>query len=191
MRRLVVLAGAVLLAACGQEGANEIGANSGAAMVNDADGGEASLATIVGAEPRFIALVRAAGMEPVLEGREPYTVLVPTAAALDGLPPGTLERLQQPAARPELTALLRRHILPGTVTSADLAAAVQGANGTATLASMAGDPLTVSRVGETLRVAGSGVTARLGAETRARNGVVHRIDTVLPVPPVGTSSTPD
>jgi uncharacterized surface protein with fasciclin (FAS1) repeats len=190
MRSLLVATGALLLAACGQErSGNEAQGN---AVVAEPGKREGSLASLLAAEPRFVALVRAAGMEPVLEGREPYTVLAPTAAALDALPPGTLERLQQPAARAELTGLLRRHILPGTVTQADLLAAVKGAGGTATLASMAGDPLTVSREGGGLRIADSNTSARLvGPESRASNGVIHRIDAVLPAPPTGTSSTAD
>ncbi len=190
MRALLVATGALLLAACGQS-------DAGSEAVNNATGAEAgrekgSLASLLAAEPRFVALIRAAGMQPVLEGREPYTVLAPTGAALDALPPGTLERLQQPAARAELTGLLRRHILPGTVTQADLLAAVKGAGGTATLASMAGDPLTVSQEGGALRIADSNTSARLvGPESRASNGVIHRIDAVLPAPPTGTGSISD
>lgn len=152
-----------------------------------------TLAAVLATEPRFIALVRAAGMTPVLEGREPYTILAPTGAALDALPPGTLERLQQPAARPELTALLRRHILPGTIARADLERALQGGGASVQLASMAGDPLTVSRDGEAVRIGdgASGGARLVGEEARARNGIVHRIDTVLPAPALPSGSEAD
>lgn len=192
MRQAIAISGfALLLAACGQGGdGNSAASNAGSgtnAAVTAADG---NLAAVLGAEPRFAALVQAAGMTPVLEGKAPYTILAPTASALDALPPGTLERLQQPAAKAELTALLRRHILPGTITAVDLARAVETAGGTAKLATMAGDPLTVGRTDGGFRITdAAGRSAQLvGTEQAASNGVVHRIDSVLPVA-AGSGST--
>lgn len=176
---------AVLLAACGQSGDggdNGVAATGGkAAASQQADG---NLASLVDADQRFAALVRAAGMQKVLEGKEPYTLLVPTKEALDSLPPGTLERLQQPEARAELTGLLRQHILPGTILAADVTRAVEAGGGKARLASMAGDPLTITSENGALRIADeSGAGARLvGSERLASNGVVHPIDGILSAP---------
>lgn len=184
MRAGLLMTGfALLLAGCGQGGEEKANVASGDTNVA-ASASSGSLATILGSDQRFAGLVQAAGMNPVLEGKEPYTVLAPTAEALQALPSGTLERLQQPAARAELTALLRRHILPGTIMAADLNRAVETGQGKATLASMAGDPLTVTREGQTLVIAdSSGAKVRLvGNEEPASNGVVHRIDAVLPAP---------
>ena len=53
--------------------------------------------------------------------------------------------------------------------------------GKTTIATMAGEPLTVTRDGNNLRIAGPGGQSALitGTEQPARNGVVHEIDTVL------------
>jgi uncharacterized surface protein with fasciclin (FAS1) repeats len=177
----------LLLAACGQgepanEGARAGKADSEASVATGA--ASQDLAAAIGANPRLGGLVAAAGMGPVLSGKAPYTVLAPNDAALDKLPAGSLEELGQPAQRATLTALLRGHILPGTILAADLARAVKSGNGKATIATMSGEPLSITREGEGLRVtsAGGGSARIVGTEQRARNGVVHQIDAVLPAP---------
>lgn len=194
MRRLLPsVAATLLLAACGQGGRNDNSAiapeQAGASSAKEAEG---RLASVLGGDPRFTALLAAAGMTPVLEGKEPYTVFAPTKQALDGLPAGSIERLSQPAARVELTGLLRRHILPGTILADDLAKAVASGGGKATVASLAGEPLTVTRDGAAFRIADSaGRGARITGEQRlASNGVIHEIDAVLPAPS-GTRSEAD
>jgi uncharacterized surface protein with fasciclin (FAS1) repeats len=184
MRQLVAPGLAALLLACGQGGAGNQASIGGEPETNVAvlpGAPTQDLAALVAASPRMAQLVKAAGMERVLSGREPYTLLVPDAAALDKLPAGTFERLDQPERKAELTALLRAHILPGTILSADLARAVESGGGKATVATMAGEPLTVTRDGEDFRIAGpGGRSARItSTEQPARNGVVHQIDTVL------------
>lgn len=182
---LPLLAAALLLGGCG--GSDQAN-GSNAAESRAGEGGDQTLGALLGAEPRFMALIKSAGMTPVLEGREPYTVLAPTAEALDALPAGTLERLQQPASRSELTGLLRRHILPGTVTRADIDQALQGKPGGVSLPSMAGDPLSVRREGDRVKI---GESTLVGEESRAKNGVVHRIDRVLAAPAPATGSGPE
>jgi uncharacterized surface protein with fasciclin (FAS1) repeats len=184
MRRQVPFAlAALLLAACGQGGGGD-NVTAGEAESNLSAGtGTPSqdLAALVGASPRLARLIEAAGMSPVLSGKEPYTLLAPTDAALDALPAGSFERLSQPEQKAELTALLRAHILPGTILAADLARAVESGKGKATIATMAGEPLTITRDGDGYRIAGAGgAGARIvGTEQPARNGVVHQIDAVL------------
>lgn len=185
----IVLPLALLLAACGQGGGEAATENQAAGT--KAGGAEASgtLASALGQGSPLATLIAAAGMQPVLEGKEPYTVLAPSQQAIQALPAGTLDRLQQPQAKPELTALLRRHILPGTITAADLAKAVESGQGKATLATMAGDPLVVTRQGDAFRIADSNGTSvgLVGNEQVASNGVVHQIDGVLPAPAAPTS----
>ena len=181
---LVIGTAAVLLAACSQTNDNNASGNAVAANEQGSANAQGTLASVLGSDQRFTALVNAAGMKQVLEGKAPYTVLAPTAQALDALPAGTLERLQTPEGRPELTALLRRHILPGTILTADLQRAVETGKGKATLATMAGEPLTVTREGEVFTISdGKGGSVRVtGNEQVASNGVVHQIDGVLPTP---------
>ena len=175
---------AALLASCGQGGdANQSAANGEAESNLSAENGAPSqdLAALVAGSPRLVQLIKAAGMEPVLSGKEPYTILAPNDAALDKLPPATFEGLDRPERKAELVALLRAHILPGTILAADLQRAVESGNGTATVATMTGQPLTIRREGEAFRITtASGQSATIfGAEQPARNGVVHSIDTVL------------
>lgn len=185
MRALIGTAAlALLLAACGQEG--DINDVASAEAESNLSAGAAEpkedLAALLRSEPQLAGLVQAAGMEKILSGKEPYTVLAPSKAALDALPAGTLERLQQPEGRAELTGLLRAHFLPGTILAADLARAVDSGKGKAQLATMTGEPLTVTREGETFVITDAkGGKARItGAERPARNGVMHTIDSVLP-----------
>lgn len=180
----VIGTAALLLAACSQTTDDNASGNAAAANEQGSASPQGTLASVLGSDQRFTALVNAAGMQKVLEGKAPYTVLAPTAQALDALPAGTLERLQSVEGRPELTALLRRHILPGTILAADLQRAVEAGKGKATLATMAGEPLTVARDGQALTISdGKGATVRVtGNEQVASNGVIHRIDGVLPAP---------
>ncbi|WP_300973213.1 fasciclin domain-containing protein [Sphingomonas sp. LHG3406-1] len=184
MRALIGIAGVtLLLAACGQasDTNNVAVAEPESNLSTSAAVPGEDLAALLGSEPRLRSLIEAAGMRPVLSGKEPYTILAPSAAALDALPAGTLERLATPEQKAELTALLRAHILPGTILSADLARAVESGGGKATVATMAGEPLTVTRDGDAFRIARQGGSgARIsGTEQPARNGVVHQIDAVL------------
>lgn len=176
---------ALLLAACGQGG----GADNGAASAGEPESNQSAgaavpandLGALVRANPRLARLVEAAGMSPVLTGKEPYTLLAPTEAALDALPPGSLDGLDRPERKAAVTALLRAHVLPGTILAADLTRAVESGKGKATVATMAGEPITVTRDGQGLKLTGAGgATASIvGTEQPARNGVVHQIDAVL------------
>lgn len=196
MRRLPSVAiglGALLLASCGQGGAENGAANaesesnlSAASAAPSAD-----LAALVGASPRLMRLVQAAGMTKVLSGKEPYTLLAPTDAALNALPAGTFEQLERPEAKARVTALLRAHILPGTILAADLSRALESGRGKAMVATMAGEPVTVTRDGEALKLTGAGgASARIvGTEQPARNGVLHQIDAVLAPQPDASGTT--
>jgi uncharacterized surface protein with fasciclin (FAS1) repeats len=184
MRRIAASLAAFLLASCGQREGGSQAAGTGESETNVAVSPGApsqDLAALVGTSPRLAQLVEAAGMGPVLSGKEPYTLLVPNAAALDELDQGMWARLNQPEQKAEITALLRAHILPGTILVADLARAVEGGDGKATVATMAGDPLTVTRDGDGFRITGPGGrnASITGTEQPARNGVVHQIDAVL------------
>ncbi|GAA3999139.1 fasciclin domain-containing protein [Sphingomonas humi] len=185
MRRLLLTgAAALLLASCGQgttdnqaaagnDSETNAGVTPGAPSQN--------LSALLGATPRLGQLVKAAGMEKVFDGKAPYTVLAPTDAALDKLPAGSFDGLDKPERKAEVTALLRGHILPGTILAADLERAVESGKGKATIATMTGEPLTITRDGDGLKVTGkNGQSARIvGTEQPASNGVVHTIDTVL------------
>ena len=182
MYKRIAIAAAATTALAGCQ-ADEAGNNAAATATNTqaAAAPSGNLAQAVAGSTRFRQAVEAAGLGATLTGPGPYTVLVPADAAFAKLPANEVERLMQPAAKPELTAVLTYHILPGTILTADLQRAIQNGGGKAVLATMAGK--TVTAIGEGDRIiltdqAGRQV-ALTGTEKLATNGVVHEIDGVL------------
>jgi uncharacterized surface protein with fasciclin (FAS1) repeats len=120
----------------------------------------------------LVAAVTAAGLVDTLKGDGPFTVFAPTNAAFDALPAGTVESLLEPGNIETLQAILTYHVVPGNVTSDQLA----------------GQRLNVATVnGANVHIDGTdGVTVNnatvTAADIEASNGVIHVIDTVL-LPP--------
>ncbi len=117
----------------------------------------------------LVAAVTAAGLVDTLKGDGPFTVFAPTDAAFAALPAGTVDSLLLPENKDQLTAILTYHVVPGAVTSDQLAgqrlnvATVNGA-----------DVHVDGRNG--VKVNDSNVTT---ADIIASNGVIHVIDAVL------------
>jgi uncharacterized surface protein with fasciclin (FAS1) repeats len=169
----VAVAGNVAAPAVGAEAAPE-------ATIAQALAGAADHATLVGA-------LRAAGLEATLAGPGPYTVFAPTNAGFEKLPAGTAESLMQPEQKARLTSILTYHVVPGVVTAADLARAVEAAGGKAVLATLGGGNVTISgREGGLLVTDAGGGQARLiRPDGLQSNGIVHGIDAVLMPPQAG------
>ena len=117
----------------------------------------------------LVAAVTAAGLVDTLKGDGPFTVFAPTDAAFAALPEGTVESLLLPENKDALVSILTYHVVPGAVTSNQLAgqrlsvATVNGAN--------------VHIDGRNgVKVEDSNVTT---ADIIASNGVIHVIDAVL------------
>ena len=119
------------------------------------------------------------GLNGVLEGVGPYTVLAPMDAVVTRDAAG----LDDKANSAQAAALLRAHILPGALTRADIAAALdkEGAGGKVEMRTMSDSVVTFSRDGKAIVVtAPDGAVARLtGEETLASNGVVQPVDALL------------
>jgi uncharacterized surface protein with fasciclin (FAS1) repeats len=191
MRTVSVLAACLALAACGggdgntqDQAADRNGAPGTNAAGSKNEAGRASLLDTLSREANHATLikaVKAAGLEKTLSGAEAYTLFAPTEAAFGKLPAGAVDGLLAPDQKGQLTALLIGHIVPGTVTSEDLARAVERGKGKAKLATMGGATLSIARDGDALVVTDSkGGQARLvGSDGVASNGVVHGIDGVL------------
>ena len=191
MRSVSVLAACLALAACGGGDGNTQGQaaeGNGAAGANVAgsktEAGKASLLDTLSREPNHATLVKAvkaAGLEKTLSGADAYTLFAPTEAAFQKLPAGAVDGLLAPDQKGQLTALLIGHIVPGTVTSEDLARAVERGKGKAKLATMGGATLSIAKDGDAMVVTDAkGGQARLvGSDGVASNGVVHGIDGVL------------
>lgn len=127
------------------------------------------IATSNGNFNTLVAAVTAAGLVDTLKGEGPFTVFAPTDAAFAALPAGTVETLLMPENIDQLTAILTYHVVPGAVTSDQLA----------------GQRLSVATVnGEEVHIDGrNGVTVENATVTTAdiiaSNGVIHVIDAVL------------
>lgn len=129
----------------------------------------------------LVAAVKAAGLVDTLSGKGPFTVFAPTNGAFDKLPEGTVPMLLKPENKGKLTGILTYHVVPGKLTSEELAAMVDKMGGKAELKTVNGEPLTVKRIGEKhLAVYDpEGRAARITiADVMQSNGVIHVIDTV-------------
>jgi uncharacterized surface protein with fasciclin (FAS1) repeats len=104
-----------------------------------------------------------------LKGPGPFTVFAPTDEAFAALPAGAVTDLLKPENKAKLAAILTYHVVPGKVTSADIA----------------GKAMDVKTVqGSSLKVdAMQGVTVDeakvVTADVMASNGVIHVIDKVV------------
>jgi len=145
-------------------------ASGQAAMAQPASGDIVDVASGNGDFETLVAAVKAAGLVETLKGDGPFTVFAPTDEAFAKLPAGTLENLLKPENRDQLTRILTFHVVPGRVTS-DQLAGKQTQAGTAE-----GQSLNIDASGAGVMVQQAMVTA---ADIPASNGVIHVIDTVL------------
>lgn len=174
-----------LAAACGTNEANENatasndGTTNAAAVERRGTIGDALAASLD--HSSFMQALQSAGLADTLRGAGPYTVFAPTNAAWEAIPEETRRRLATAEQREQLITLLSYHIVPGTVTAADLGRAVEARGGRAELANVTGDNLGLSRSnGAVLIGDGAGGWAQVTrADQIHANGVVHSIDKVL------------
>ncbi|MGQ7791619.1 fasciclin domain-containing protein [Faunimonas sp. B44] len=120
------------------------------------------------------AALEAAGLVATLKGDGPFTVFAPTDEAFAALPAGTVEDLLKPENKDRLTAILTYHVVPGAVTSSDVA-------GLDRADTVNGKPLAISAEGGTVTVNDATVVS---ADVEASNGVIHVVDKVI-LPPEG------
>lgn len=120
----------------------------------------------------FKTLVKAlqtAGLVETLQGKGPFTVFAPTDAAFAKLPPGTLDALL--ADKTQLTKVLTYHVVPGSYSAAKILE-----SGAGTLATVNGQPLTISMRDGKVYVDDAQVVT---TDVMASNGIIHVIDAVV------------
>ena len=118
----------------------------------------------------LLAALEATSLTSVLEGDGPFTVFAPTDAAFAALPEGTLDAL---LADPEtLASILTYHVVPGRLTSGDVAAlsSATTVNGAAVALSVDGGNVFVNDA------------EVIAADVAASNGIIHVIKKVI-IPP--------
>ena len=122
----------------------------------------------------LVAALKAAGLVETLKSAGPFTVFAPSNAAFDKLPAGTVNSLVTPEMKPTLTKILTYHVVPGSLTAANLK------NGQV-LTTVQGEQLTVvkSSAGVMLKDAKGGTAKVTIPNVISSNGVTHVIDTVL------------
>jgi len=180
---LALLAGGA--AACDNSAAPGSTASNSVATANATAPAEARLASVISGDQqlgRLNRIVTGAGMTELLNGVGPYTLFAPTDAAIEGLGAERADALAGEAMRPQAGALLRAHIVPGTITRRDLEAAIGSAGGRPVrMRSMANTMLSFTREGDAIVIsADEGGRARLTAqEGLASNGSVQPIDGLL------------
>ncbi|MBB4287903.1 fasciclin domain-containing protein [Roseospira goensis] len=171
-----VVASAAVLFICTATAGTEpyaAGDRDGSAQVASMHGAEKDIVATASDAAAFSTLVTAvseAGLVETLQGEGPFTVFAPTDTAFGKLAEGTVEDLLKPENRDTLTRILTYHVVPGKVTSADIAGQSLDAE------TVAGVPLAIDATGDTVMVGGATVTT---ADVMASNGVIHVIDTVL------------
>ena len=129
----------------------------------------------------LVAAVKAAGLVDTLSSPGPFTVFAPTNSAFAKLPAGTVETLVKPEYKDTLTSILTYHVLPGKLTSVDIAKAIKAGGGKAVVTTVNGGSLTASMMGGKLMLtdAKGGMSMVSMADVMQSNGVVHVIDTVV------------
>lgn len=129
----------------------------------------------------LVAAVKAAGLVDTLSGPGPFTVFAPTNAAFAKLPATAVDTLLQPENKAQLTSVLTYHVVPGTMTSKQIAAAIKAGGGKATLTTVQGEPLTAMMHSGKLMLtdAKGGMSTVTIKDVMQSNGVIHVVDTVL------------
>ena len=145
---------------------------------------EATIAATVAATPGLHTLateLRTAELDPLLAGDGPYTVFAPSDTAFARLSPGIANDLLAPENRAALVAVLRYHVVPGTMTTEQLTARIRAGGGSTTLTTLGGQPLTATMTGDVITL--TSVTGNRSyvedADVAQANGVIHIVNGVL------------
>tara|TARA_E500000318_G_scaffold35281_1_gene34514 strand:- start:9 stop:707 length:699 start_codon:yes stop_codon:yes gene_type:complete len=129
----------------------------------------------------LVAAVKAAGLVDTLASAGPFTVFAPTNAAFDKLPAGTVETLLKPENKATLTNVLTYHVVPGTMTAADLMEKTKAMGGMYKMTTASGGTITAEmKDGALYIVDAKGQWSKVTiANVMQSNGVIHVVDTVL------------
>ena len=139
---------------------------------------EPTIVDIAAADGRFTTLVaalQAADLVGTLQGEGPFTVFAPTDDAFAKLPAGTVDALL--ADIPSLTDILLYHVVAGEVMASDVA-------GLSSAEAVNGRSIDIRIEDSSVMLNDSKVII---TDIKARNGVIHVIDTVL-LPPADMPS---
>jgi uncharacterized surface protein with fasciclin (FAS1) repeats len=126
-------------------------------------------AVAAGSFKTLAAALTTAELVETLKGKGPFTVFAPTDKAFGKLPKGTVENLLKPENRSKLTAILTYHVVPGNVMAADVVKLKKAKT-------VQGSEVKIRVDDGKVYIDKSQVTK---ADIKAKNGVIHVIDSVL------------
>ena len=129
----------------------------------------------------LVAAVKQAQLVDTLSGPGPFTVFAPTDEAFSRVPQSMLNSLMMDSNRAALQKVLTYHVIPGRITAADLMQRIRAGNGTATLTTVEGEPLTFTMQGGNVMIKGMNNSSATvtQADVMQSNGVIHVINGVL------------
>ncbi|HHF2880755.1 TPA: fasciclin domain-containing protein [Vibrio diabolicus] len=127
------------------------------------------VATENGSFNTLVAAVKAADLVDTLKGEGPFTVFAPTDDAFAKLPDGTIDMLLMPENKDKLVSILTYHVVPGKVMAADVVKLDKATT-------VQGQDVMIKTMGDKVMVNGANVMA---TDVKAKNGVIHVIDTVI------------
>ena len=129
----------------------------------------------------LVAAVKAAGLVDTLNSPGPFTVFAPTNDAFAKLPAGTVDTLVKPENKATLTKILTYHVVPGTISSRDIAAGIKAGGGKYEMTTVEGGKLWASMSGKKIMLTDEkgGMATNTTANDFQTNGVIHVIDTDL------------
>lgn len=129
----------------------------------------------------LVAAVKQAQLVDTLSGPGPFTVFAPTDEAFSRVPQSMLNSLMMDNNRAALQKVLTYHVVPGRITAADLMQRIRAGNGTATLTTVEGEPLTFTMQGGNVMIKGMNNSSATvtQADVMQSNGVIHVVNGVL------------
>ena len=129
----------------------------------------------------LVSAVKAAGLATTLSGTGPFTVFAPTNDAFTRLAPGTVDTLMKPANKATLAKVLTYHVVPGTITLADLQQRATAGGGKVVLTTVEGEPLTIEIANGAVALTDvNGNKSYVETpDVRQSNGVVHVVNGVV------------
>lgn len=136
-----------------------------------------AVAEKAGSFQTLLAAARAAGLVEALSSDQPLTIFAPTDKAFAALPAGTVESLLREENREKLASILKFHVVPGRVFSAEVLERAE-------IRTLEGGVLAAAVKDGKASVNGAEI---LAADIDAANGVIHVIGAVM-LPPARTET---
>ena len=126
-------------------------------------------------------LLQSAGLIEPLPVPGPYTLFAPANNAFAKISPSVLTSLSDDEHKTQLKKILGFHVVSGRYDQNMLLKMIKDADGTATLTTLAGLPLTVTKKGKKIMISdGKKLQTTLqAADIEQSNGMIHIIDKVL------------